>query len=54
MKTIKQDNIWSISSFLENKEYNFDKEKILNHLPINLIDEAAKSISNWETYTPTH
>jgi len=53
MKTIKHDNIWSIFSFLENKEYNFDKERILNHLPINLIDEATKSISNWETYTPT-
>ena len=53
MKTIKHVNIWSIFSFLENKEYNFDKERILNHLPINLIDEATKSISNWETYTPT-
>ena len=53
MKTIKQDNIWSISSFLENKQYNFDKEKILNHLPINLIDEAVKSIPNWKTYAPT-
>lgn len=53
MKTIKQDNIWSITSFLENKEHNFDKEKILKHLPINLIDEAVKSISNWETYSPT-
>ena len=41
MKAIKQDNIWSITSFLENKEHNFDKEKILNHLPINLIDEAV-------------
>ena len=53
MKTIKQDNTWFITSFLENKQYNFDKEKILNNLPISLIDEAVKSISAWKTYSPT-
>ena len=33
MKTILQKDIWSISSFLENKEYRFNKENILTHLP---------------------
>ena len=53
MKTIKHDNIWSITSFLENKQYNFDKKEILNILPINLIDEAVESIPTWKTYSPT-
>ena len=53
MKTILQKDIWSISSFLENKNYNFDKSKILTHLPESFIEEAIKSISSWKTYSPT-
>ena len=53
MKTIIQKDHWSISSFLENKNYNFNKEEILTNLPALLIDEAVKSISSWETYSPT-
>ena len=53
MKKIIQNNIWSISSFHKNKNYNFDKNKILSNLPDSFIDEAIKSISSWDTYSPT-
>ena len=53
MKTIIQKDLWSISSFLKNKNYNFNKEEILANLPGSFIDEAIKSISSWETYSPT-
>ena len=53
MNKIIQNNIWSISSFIENKEYNFDKNKILTHLPEKFIDEAIEAISSWDNYAPT-
>jgi len=53
MKTIIENSTWSIKSFIENKNYNFNKDKILTNLPGVFIDEAIKSISGWETYTPT-
>jgi len=53
MKTIIQNDLWSISSFIKNKKYNFNKKNILNHLPEKFIDEAIQSISSWETYKPT-
>ena len=53
MKTILQKDIWSISSFLENKEYRFNKENILTHLPEKFIEEAIKVISSWKSYSPT-
>ena len=53
MKTIFKKDLWSISSFLENKNYSFDKKKILVNLPEDFIDEAIESISSWDTYSPT-
>ena len=53
MKKIIQNNTWSISSFLENKNYNFDKDQILSNLPGKFIDEAIESISSWDNYAPT-
>jgi len=53
MKTINQDNIWQISTFLENKKYTFNKENILNILPTKDMDEAYKIISKWDDYSPT-
>jgi diaminopropionate ammonia-lyase len=53
MKTILQKDIWSISSFLENKKYKFSKENILTHLPEKFIEEAIKVISSWKSYSPT-
>ena len=53
MKTIIGNSSWTISSLVENKNYKFDKEKILNSIPEEFIDEAIESISKWETYAPT-
>jgi diaminopropionate ammonia-lyase len=53
MKIITQKGHWSISSFLENKKFSFNKVQILNSLSENDIDEAYSSISNWKDYSPT-
>ncbi|MDB2515380.1 diaminopropionate ammonia-lyase [Candidatus Pelagibacter bacterium] len=53
MKTIIENSKWSIPSFIKNKNYQFNKEKILSSLPEKFIDEAIQSISKWETYVPT-
>ena len=53
MKTILQKDYWSITSFVENKKYNFDKSNILTQLPEKFIDEAIETISSWDNYTPT-
>jgi diaminopropionate ammonia-lyase len=53
MKSIIENANWSIPSFIENKNYKFDKEKILTSLPEKFIDDAIQSISKWETYAPT-
>jgi len=53
MKTILQKDLWSISSFLENKQYNFNKKNILTHLPEKFIEEAIEVISSWKSYSPT-
>ena len=53
MKSILEKDLWSITSFLENKEYNFNKKNILTHLPEKFIDEAIETISGWNNYAPT-
>ena len=53
METILQKNLWSITSFLENKKYSFNKENILAQLPAKFIDEAIEAISSWDNYIPT-
>ena len=53
MKSIIQKDLWSITSFLENKEHNFNKENILTQLPEKFIDEAIETISSWSNYAPT-
>jgi len=44
---------WKYSEFIENKNYSFDKDQILNSLSEKEIDDAYSSISKWEGYTPT-
>ena len=53
MKSILQKDLWSITSFLENQNFLFDKIKILNSLTIKDIEEAYSSISKWKSYSPT-
>ena len=45
--------IKKFSSFIENNNYSFSREKILNILDKSAIDKAYNTISNWETYAPT-
>tara|TARA_B100000902_G_scaffold150833_1_gene147381 strand:+ start:3729 stop:4856 length:1128 start_codon:yes stop_codon:yes gene_type:complete len=53
MTIISNGHLWKYSSFLENKNFIFDKNKILNILSKKDIDEAYSSISNWKNYSPT-
>ena len=53
MKKIIENNLWSISSFLENKHYSYNKKDILTHLPEKFIEEAIDVISSWKSYSPT-
>ena len=53
MKATNQKDLWLISNIIENKNYNFSKSEILKFLPEKLIDEAIKSISSWNSYSPT-
>ena len=40
MKTILKKDLWSITSFLENKNHKFDKKNIFNNLPESFIDDG--------------
>ena len=44
---------WKYSEFIENKNYSFDKNQILNSLSEKEIDDAYSSISKWEGYAST-
>ncbi len=44
---------WKCSTFLENKNYKFSRNDILNILTKEDIDGAYKTISDWENYAPT-
>ena len=53
MTIISNGHLWKYSDFLENKKYKFDKNKILDSLSKDEIDEAYLSISNWDSYSST-
>ena len=53
MTIISNGHLWKYSEFIENKNFSFDKDKILNLLSKKDIDEAYLSISNWENYSTT-
>tara|TARA_Y100000591_G_scaffold24908_1_gene18361 strand:+ start:400 stop:1530 length:1131 start_codon:yes stop_codon:yes gene_type:complete len=53
MSVISNGNIWKFTSFLENKNYSFDKNKILSSLSKKEIDDAYLSISKWDGYYQT-
>ena len=53
MSVISNGHIWKFTSFLENKYYSFDKNKILSSLSKKEIDDAYTTISSWEGYSPT-
>ena len=53
MTILSNRHLWKYSEFIENKKYSFNKDKILNCLTKNNIDEAYLNISKWENYIPT-
>ena len=53
MTILSNGHLWKHSEFIENKNFSFDKNKILNSLSKKEIDDAYSSISNWEGYSPT-
>ena len=53
MTILSNGHLWKHSEFIENKNFSFDKYKILNSLSAENIDEAYSSISDWQGYSPT-
>jgi len=50
---ISNGQLWRYSSFIENKNYSFNKEEILKNISKEQIDEAYLTISKWDNYSPT-
>ena len=44
---------WKISKFINNSNYNFSREKILNVCGKDNVNDAFKVISNWKDYNST-
>ena len=53
MTILSNGHQWKYSEFIDNKDYSFDKNKILKSIPKNDIDDAYDIISKWEGYSPT-
>ena len=53
MTILSNGHLWKHSEFIENKNFSFDKNKILSSLSKKDIDDAYLSISSWEGYSPT-
>jgi len=50
---ISNGQLWKYSSFIENKNYSFNKEEILKNISKEQIDDAYLTISKWNSYNPT-
>ena len=48
MTILSNGHQWKYSEFIDNKNFSFDKKKILLSLSEKEIDEAYLSISNWK------
>ncbi len=44
---------WKLSNIISNKNYNFDRKKILNTCGEEYVEDAFKVISEWKNYKPT-
>ena len=53
MTILSNGHLWKYSEFIENKNFFFNKNKILNSLSKKDIDDAYLSISSWKGYSPT-
>ncbi len=50
---ISNGQLWKYSSFIQNKNYSFNKHEILKNITKKQIDDAYLTISKWESYNPT-
>ena len=48
-----QDLKWELTNYINNKNYNFNREKILNICEESNVDDAYNTISKWKDYKPT-
>ncbi len=53
MTILSNGHLWKYSEFIENKNFLFNKSKILNSLSKKDIDDAYLIISSWKGYSPT-
>ena len=53
MTILSNGHQWKYSEFIDNKDYSFDKDKILKSISKDEIDDAYNIISKWEGYYPT-
>ena len=53
MSVISNGHVWKFTTFIENRNYSFDNNKIFNSLSKKEIDDAYTNISNWKGYSPT-
>jgi len=53
MTILSNGHQWKYSEFIENKNFSFNKNQILNSLSKDKIDDAYSAISKWEGYAPT-
>ena len=53
MTILSNGHQWKYSEFIDNKNYSFDKDKILKSISKSDIDDAYNTISKWEGYSPT-
>ena len=53
MTILSNGHLWKHTEFIDNKNFSFDKNKILSSLSKKDIDDAYLSISSWEGYSPT-
>ena len=44
---------WKVSNFIKNKNYNFNRDKVLDVCGKNNVEDAYNLISNWENYKST-
>ncbi len=53
MRILSNGHLWKYTEFIENENFSFNKDEILNLLSIKEIDNAYLTISNWEGYHQT-
>ena len=53
MTILSNGHQWKYSEFIDNKNYSFDKDKILKSISKDHIDDAYNTISKWEGYSAT-